>query len=60
MFGFAATIALGTAALSTPYATEAGESSGVLAALFTATSATCVTGLVTVDTATHWSSFGGS
>lgn len=58
MLGFAAVIAIGTAALMTPLAAESGESTDLLTALFTATSATCVTGLVTVDTATHWSTFG--
>ncbi|WP_338748897.1 TrkH family potassium uptake protein [Janibacter alittae] len=58
MMGFATVIALGTLALWTPLAAETGESTDVLTALFTATSATCVTGLTTVDTATHWSTFG--
>ena len=58
MLGFAVVIAAGTAALMTPLAAEPGESTDLLTALFTATSATCVTGLVTVDTATHWSTFG--
>ncbi|NYF98514.1 TrkH family potassium uptake protein [Janibacter cremeus] len=58
MLGFAVVIALGTLALWTPLAAESGESTDFLTALFTATSATCVTGLVTVDTATHWSTFG--
>ncbi|WP_344830165.1 hypothetical protein [Nonomuraea dietziae] len=39
-------------------ATTSGESAGWLTALFTATSAVCVTGLVVVDTAAHWSVFG--
>jgi len=34
------------------------EGTGMVTALFTATSAVCVTGLVTVDTATHWTTFG--
>ncbi|WP_431190315.1 TrkH family potassium uptake protein [Janibacter cremeus] len=58
MLGFAAVIALGTGALMTPLAAEPGESTDLLTALFTATSATCVTGLVTIDTASHWSTFG--
>ena len=37
---------------------ERRRSIGFLRALFTATSATCVTGLVVVDTATHWTMFG--
>ncbi|MEU1393029.1 MULTISPECIES: potassium transporter TrkG [unclassified Nonomuraea] len=53
--GFAALILTGTALLTSPMATATGESAGWLTALFTATSAVCVTGLVVVDTATHWS-----
>lgn len=58
LLGFAAAILLGTAVLMLPLATEPGFSTDWLTALFTATSAVCVTGLVTVDTATHWSAFG--
>lgn len=54
-FGLA--IALGTGLLTLPWA-SAGEPLGVVDALFTATSATCVTGLVVVDTGTHLSRFG--
>ncbi|GII82361.1 potassium transporter Trk [Sphaerisporangium siamense] len=56
--GFAAVALIGSALLALPIATESGESAGWLTALFTATSAVCVTGLVVVDTATHWSMFG--
>ncbi len=55
--GFILIIALGTILLSLPFATRDG-SINVFTALFTATSATCVTGLVVVDTCTHWSPFG--
>lgn len=55
---FAAIIALGTALLNLPMASQSGQSPGVLTCLFTATSSTCVTGLVLVDTATQWSLFG--
>lgn len=41
-----------------PAASESGRSTPFLDALFTSTSATCVTGLVRYDTATHWSLFG--
>ncbi|MFC4016049.1 potassium transporter TrkG [Nonomuraea purpurea] len=41
-----------------PIATTSGASAGWLVALFTATSAVCVTGLAVVDTETHWSVFG--
>ncbi|MCV2490861.1 TrkH family potassium uptake protein [Geodermatophilus sp. YIM 151500] len=55
---FAAAVAVGTALLSLP-AAKAGEGGAdLLTALFHATSAVCVTGLVTVDTASYWSGFG--
>ncbi|MDU0348725.1 TrkH family potassium uptake protein [Actinomyces sp. MRS3W] len=47
-----------TALLSLPIATASGERAPFVDALFTATSAVCVTGLTTVDTATYWSFFG--
>ncbi|MFG2090294.1 MULTISPECIES: TrkH family potassium uptake protein [unclassified Spirillospora] len=56
--GFAATIAIGTLLLWLPAATHEPGSARPLDALFTATSAVCVTGLVTVDTAGHWTTFG--
>lgn len=55
---FAALIAAGTGLLLLPPATAVGRSTGLLDALFTATSAVCVTGLAVVDTATHWTGFG--
>jgi len=55
---FAGGIAVGTGLLSLPWATVAGEVAPLHDALFTATSAVCVTGLTTVDTATYWSTFG--
>ncbi|MBK1785014.1 TrkH family potassium uptake protein [Prauserella sp. ASG 168] len=58
MLAFAAVVALGTALLSLPAATTTGEPAELVTALFTATSAVCVTGLVVVDTPTHWSTFG--
>ena len=58
VLGFAALIAIGTAALMMPLASESGESTGVLPALFTATSAVCVTGLIVVDTPTYFSTAG--
>jgi len=51
-------ILAGSLFLTLPCATRSGDSIGFLKALFTATSATCVTGLVVVDTATTWSIFG--
>ena len=56
--GFATAIAIGTALLSTPLATAGTQRASLVDALFTATSAVCVTGLVTVDTGTYWSGFG--
>ncbi len=56
--GFGAAILIGTAALATPLATAADDSAHWLTALFTATSAVCLTGLVVVDTASYWSDFG--
>ena len=44
--------------LMLPFATRAGQSTSFLTALFTATSSTCVTGLVVVDTSIHWTLFG--
>ena len=55
---FAVIILLGTALLSLPAASRSGVSCGFRPALFTATSATCVTGLVLYDTYTQWSGFG--
>jgi potassium uptake TrkH family protein len=56
--GFAALILLGTILLLLPEASAAGTVTAPLTALFTATSAVCVTGLTVVSTATHWSPFG--
>ena len=56
--GFFLVIIAGAILLRLPFATKEGESTSFLNALFTSTSATCVTGLVTYDTNTHWSLFG--
>ena len=53
-------ILLGTALLMLPVSSRSGQSNGFMPALFTATSATCVTGLVPGDTYTMWSGFGQS
>jgi trk system potassium uptake protein len=58
VLAFLAAIALGTLMLRLPLAHAAGASHGWLTALFTATSAVCVTGLVVVDTGAAWSPFG--
>lgn len=55
---FAGIILLGAVLLSLPVSSRDGVSPGFLPALFTATSATCVTGLVMFDTWTQWSGFG--
>ena len=55
---FGAIILTGALLLSLPIASRSGVSCGFLPALFTATSATCVTGLVLYDTWTQWSGFG--
>lgn len=51
-------VTLGTILLMLPISSRSGNATSFGAALFTATSATCVTGLVVRDTATHWSPFG--
>jgi len=55
---FAAIILLGTLLLMLPISSRSGVSCGFRPALFTATSATCVTGLILFDTWTQWSGFG--
>lgn len=56
--GFALLILLGTCLLSLPMATKSGQGMSFVDALFTATSATCVTGLIVADTYTNWTLFG--
>ncbi len=58
VMGFAIVILIGAILLSMPISTQNRESIGFLDALFTSTSAVCVTGLVAVDTSTYWSFFG--
>ena len=58
ILGFLFQILIGACLLSLPVATRSGERVPFLDALFTATSATCVTGLVIHDTALFWSPFG--
>lgn len=58
ILGFAAVILVGTLLLTLPFATCDGECAAFSDALFTATSAVCVTGLIVQDTATYWSGFG--
>ena len=58
IIGFALVIIVGTLLLMLPISAKSGNSTPFLECLFTATSSTCVTGLVVLDTATHWSFFG--
>lgn len=56
--GFAIVIFTGTVLLHLSIATQSGVKTSLIDCFFTSTSATCVTGLITVDTGTHWSYFG--
>ncbi len=58
VMGFASIILLGTLLLTLPIANTTGKPLAFIDALFTATSATCVTGLVVKDTGTFFSTFG--
>ncbi|WP_374727437.1 TrkH family potassium uptake protein [Haloactinomyces albus] len=58
VFGFGLAVLVGTALLLLPVASTSGTPTNWVTALFTATSAVCVTGLIVVDTAAHWSTFG--
>lgn len=55
---FAVGVVVGTLVLLLPVSRQGPDRTSLLEALFTATSALCVTGLAVVDTATHWSVFG--
>ncbi len=56
--GFGTAILAGTLVLMLPISTVGPGGAGFLEALFTATSAVCVTGLAVVDTAAYWTTFG--
>ena len=56
--GFFLLIMLGAFLLMLPISSRDGEITPFMTALFTSTSASCVTGLILVDTFTHWSVFG--
>ncbi|ANP71394.1 TrkH family potassium uptake protein [Cryobacterium arcticum] len=56
--GFALTVLIGTGLLSLPVAKAGPGGASFAEAIFTATSAVCVTGLTVVDTATYWTPFG--
>ena len=58
ILGFFSMILLGTFLLMLPFSSRAGVATPFSDALFTATSAVCVTGLVVYDTAVYWSMFG--
>lgn len=58
VLGFAAIIAAGTILLCLPISSKTNEFTSVFDCVFTATSASCVTGLSVYDTYTHWSLFG--
>ena len=60
IFGFLLVSFMGSFLLMLPVSTKTGECTPFLDALFTSTSAVCVTGLVIHDTATYWSNFGQS
>ena len=57
-YGFLGIILIGSLLLMLPISSKTGETSSFLNCLFTATSASCVTGLVAYDTWSHWSLFG--
>lgn len=56
--GFFILILIGGIILSLPISSASGESTNLLDSIFTSTSAVCVTGLITLDTGTHFSVFG--
>ena len=58
VLGFALTILIGALLLNLPMASKDNNNVGFINALFTSTSSVCVTGLVVVDTGTHWTLFG--
>lgn len=58
VLGFAGAVVLGTALLALPVARSGPGGASLMEALFTSTSAVCLTGLIVVDTPTYWSGFG--
>ncbi|WP_425448187.1 TrkH family potassium uptake protein [Dethiothermospora halolimnae] len=58
VLGFAGLILIGATLLNLPIASQDGKSIGFIDALFTSSSAVCVTGLIVVNTAAHWTIFG--
>ena len=58
IYGFLGAILIGTILLMLPISSKTGQFTPFVDALFTSTSAVCVTGLVVVDTADYWNYFG--
>lgn len=58
VLAFLGVVAVGTVLLAMPFTTASGKATPIADALFTATSAVTVTGLTSVDTATHWNLYG--
>lgn len=58
IIGFSGVIIFGTFLLMLPFSSRSGLATPFFEALFTSTSAVCVTGLIIHDTATYWSVFG--
>ena len=58
IFGFMGVIFMGALLLMLPISTKGSGGAPFLDALFTSTSAVCVTGLIVHDTATYWTEFG--
>lgn len=58
LYGFLATILIGTFLLTLPISSTDGKMTNIIDALFTSTSAVCITGLAVVTTVEHWSVFG--
>ena len=56
--GFLSLIIIGGIILSLPISSASGTGTNIIDGFFTSTSAVCVTGLITLDTATHWNYFG--
>jgi trk system potassium uptake protein TrkH len=58
ILGLAAILLVGTVLLATPWTSASGQPTPLIDAAFTAISAACITGLVTLDTQTHWNGVG--
>jgi trk system potassium uptake protein TrkH len=58
VLGLSLVLLVGTSLLALPWTAASGQPTPIIDALFTAISAACITGLITVDTQTHWNGFG--